>query len=168
MPNLLKTNFMPTVLSSTYGKWRKRKNVAPALTWEVLRTAKTYSNITKRCSLCLHEKLAIITYPYPDELLNRRSELVTKCRHENKFLLKNFNSNDWSFGPYDNLRKYNIKGIPNGFILLAFSAWVIRQKQNKDIFKLIWRCRCFGFVEPLVAGCRQDESRWNWFSHCSD
>ena len=22
------------------------------------------------------------------------SELVTKCRHENKFLLKNFNSND--------------------------------------------------------------------------
>ena len=23
---------------------------------------------------------------YPDELLNRRSELVTKCRHENKVL----------------------------------------------------------------------------------
>ena len=39
MSNLLKTNFMTTVLPSqvTYGK--KRKNVAPALTWEVLRTA---------------------------------------------------------------------------------------------------------------------------------
>ena len=73
---------------------KKRKNVAPALTWKVLRTAKTYSNITKRCSLCLHEKLAIITYPYPDELLNRRSELVTKCRDDNKLLLKNLNSND--------------------------------------------------------------------------
>ena len=73
---------------------KNRKNVAPALIWKVLRTARTYSNITKRCSLCLHEKLAIITYPYPDELLNRRSELVTKCRHENKFLLKSFNSND--------------------------------------------------------------------------
>ena len=73
---------------------KKRKNVAPALTWEVLQTVKTYSNITKRCSLCLHEKLAIITYSYPDELLNRQSELVTKCRHENKFLLRNFNSND--------------------------------------------------------------------------
>ena len=69
---------------------KNRKNVAPALIWKVLRTARTYSNITKRCSLCLHEKLAIITYPYPDELLNKRSELVTKCRHENKFLLKNF------------------------------------------------------------------------------
>ena len=147
MPNLLKMNFMPTVLPWTYGKWKKRKNVAPALTWEVLRAAKTYSIVTKRCSLCLHEKLAIITYPYSDELLNRRSELVTKWRHENKFLLKNFNSNDWSFGPYDNLRKYKINDIPNGFILLAFSAWVIRQKQNKDIFKLIWRCCCFAFVE---------------------
>ena len=72
----------------------KRKNVAPALTWEVLQNAKIYSNLTKRCSLCLHEKLAIITYPYLDEILNRRSELVTKSRHEDKFLLKNFNSND--------------------------------------------------------------------------
>ena len=50
---------------------KKRKNVAAALTWEVFQTAKAYSNITKRCSLCLHEKLAIITYPYPDKLLDR-------------------------------------------------------------------------------------------------
>ena len=87
---------MPTALPShvTYGKMKKRENVAQDLTWEVLRTVKTYSNITKMCSSCLHEKLAIITYPYPNELLNRRFELVTKCRHKNKFLLKNFNSND--------------------------------------------------------------------------
>ena len=77
-----------TTLSSHVCELKKRKNVTPALTWEVLQTAKACSNITKRCSLCLHEKLAIITYPYPDELLTRRSELVTKCKHENKFLLK--------------------------------------------------------------------------------
>ena len=144
MSNLLKTSFMPTALPSqvAYGKLKKEKMGS-------FTNCKKYSNITKRCSLCLHEKLAIITYPYPDELLNRRSELVTKCRHENKFLLKNFNSNDWSFEPYDNLRKYNINDIPNGFILLAFSAWVIRQEQNKDIFKLIWRCLCFAFVESF-------------------
>ena len=138
-----------TTLSSYVWKMKKRKNVPSALTWKVLRTAKTYSNITKRWSLCLHEKLAIITYPYPYELLNRRSELFTKCRHENKFLLKNVNSNDWSFEPYDNLRKYHINDIPNGFILLAFSVWVIRQEQNKDIFKLIWRSLCFAFVESF-------------------
>ena len=73
---------------------KSRKNVTPALTWEVLRTAKAYSNIIKTCSLCLHEKLAIFTYPYPDEVINRRSGLLTKCRHENKFLLKHLNSND--------------------------------------------------------------------------
>ena len=128
---------------------KKRRNVAPALAWEVLRTAKTYSNITKRCSLCLHEKLAIITYPYPDELLNRRSELITKCKHENKFLLKNFNSYDWGFEPSDNLRKYDINDIPNGFILLAFSAWVIRLEQSKNISKLIWGCLCFAFVDSF-------------------
>ena len=67
---------------------KNRKKLTPSFTWEILRTAKAYSNIIKSCFLCLHEKLAIITYPYPDELLNRRSELVTKCRHENKVLLK--------------------------------------------------------------------------------
>ena len=138
-----------TTLTSYVWEMKKRKNVAPALTWEVLQTVKTYSNITKRCSLWLHEKLAIITYTYPDELLNRHSELVTKCRQENKFLLRNFNSNDWSFEPYDNLRKYNINDVPNGIVLLTFSAWVIRQEQNKDIFKLIWRCLCFAFVESF-------------------
>ena len=71
-----------------------RKNVIPAFAWEVLRTAKEYSNITKRCSLCLHEKLTMIIYPYPDELSYRRSEIFTKFRHEIKFLLKHFNSND--------------------------------------------------------------------------
>ena len=30
-----------------------------------------------------------------------------------------------------------IYDVPNRFILLAFSAWVIPQEQNKDIFKLI-------------------------------
>ena len=73
---------------------KNKKTVTPSLTLEILRTAKAYSNLTKRGALCLHEKLAINAYPYLDELLNRRSELVTKCRHENKFLLKNFDSNN--------------------------------------------------------------------------
>ena len=95
MSNLFKTNFAnSTTLSSYVWKMKKRKNVALALTWEILRTSKTYSNITKGFSSCLLEKLAIISYPYPDELLNRQSELVSKCRHEDKFLLKNSNSND--------------------------------------------------------------------------
>ena len=44
-----------------------------------------YSNISKKCLLCLHEKLKIINYPLPEELLNKRAELISKCRHANKF-----------------------------------------------------------------------------------
>ena len=63
------------------------------LSWEIMRQAAPYSNISKRCLLCLHEKLAIALYPNPEELLNKTSEMISKCRHLNKFLLMNFNSN---------------------------------------------------------------------------
>ena len=56
--------------------------------------AASYSNILKRCLLCLHEKLAIALYPNPEELINKSSEIISKCRHLNKFLLMNFNSNN--------------------------------------------------------------------------
>ena len=88
--NLFETNFMPTVLLTRvmYWKWKIKKDETPALTWEIWQSTKAYSNIIKRCSLCLYDKLTIIAFPYSNELLNRCSELVAKCRHENKFLLK--------------------------------------------------------------------------------
>ena len=81
-------------ISNYLWEMKNRKTITPALTWEILRTVKAYFNIRKRCSLCIHEKLVIITYPYLDELLNKQPELVAKCRHESKFLLQNFNGND--------------------------------------------------------------------------
>ena len=56
--------------------------------WTIICKARPYSNITKRCDLCTTEKLMIINSK-PDELLNKRSELISKCRHENKFYLRN-------------------------------------------------------------------------------
>ena len=43
----------------------------------------------QRCNLCLAEKLAIIRTD-KSRSLNKRSELVSKCRHESKFYLRNF------------------------------------------------------------------------------
>ena len=40
----------------------------------------------KRCNLYLPEKVSIICVD-PDILLNKRTELISKCRHRNKFLL---------------------------------------------------------------------------------
>ena len=72
---------------------KKIKKETPILVWEIIRTLAPYTNI-KQCSSCLHGKLAILIYPNRSELLNKRAELVSKCRLENKFLLQTFNSND--------------------------------------------------------------------------
>ena len=53
-----------------------------------------YTNISKQCNLCLNEKVLVLTCENQDELLNKPSELMCKCRHENKFLLSNYKSND--------------------------------------------------------------------------
>ena len=37
-------------------------------------------NVSKKCLLCLHEKLEMINYPRPEELLNKRCELISKYK----------------------------------------------------------------------------------------
>ena len=44
--------------------------------------------------LCLHEKLEIVNYPNQEELLNKQSELISKCHNIKKYLLSNYKSND--------------------------------------------------------------------------
>ena len=40
------------------------------------------------CKLCLTEKLWIINHINDHNMLNKKSELINKCRHFKKFLLK--------------------------------------------------------------------------------
>ena len=56
--------------------------------WWKVKQAQSYSNISKRCNLCLWEKYFIIYKP-DMSTLNNRSELISNCRHSKKFLLKN-------------------------------------------------------------------------------
>ena len=41
------------------------------------------------CLLCLKGKCFIVNYPHKDILLNKRSELISKCRHEYENMLAN-------------------------------------------------------------------------------
>ena len=66
----------------------QRKDVTPNLSWEVIDHARSYVNGSKKCNLCLTEKYHIIKSKL--KLLNKRSELVSKCRHVNKFIIENF------------------------------------------------------------------------------
>ena len=69
----------------------KRSGIEHSIEWSVVSQAPAYSNATKRCQLCLAEKLAIMEADKRVNI-NKRSELVSKCRHENKFYLSNFST----------------------------------------------------------------------------
>ena len=55
--------------------------------WKIVGHAPAYNPIGRRCRLCTAEKLLIAEDPDPN-LLNKRDELVSKCRHRRKFALE--------------------------------------------------------------------------------
>ena len=59
------------------------------LSWKILKKASSYQCGSKRCNLCLPEKVSVICAD-PDTLLNIGTELISQCRHRNMFLLANF------------------------------------------------------------------------------
>ena len=81
-----------TELSNEF--WRiKEKGETPVVTWEIVQRYPTYNPTSKKCLLCLNEKLTIATYG-EGNMLNKRTELISKCRHQNRFLLSKFDSKD--------------------------------------------------------------------------
>ena len=83
-----------TTLSKYVWEVKRKLKIMPSLKWYIIRSVPAYSNISKKCQLCLQEKFEILNYLNPNELLNKRSELISKCHHFNKFLLSNYKSND--------------------------------------------------------------------------
>ena len=74
-----------TKLSKKY--WDiKRNNFIPKVSWSIVRECPPYSLSKRKCYLCLNEKLEINSYKV-NNLLNKRSELINKCRHLNKHML---------------------------------------------------------------------------------
>jgi hypothetical protein len=74
--------------------WRlKTCDITPIIKWSLI---KTINSVPKRnnCKLCLSEKLLIINSLNDKNMLNKRSEFITKCRHLNKFVLKNMKRSD--------------------------------------------------------------------------
>ena len=76
----------------------KDKGTDHEIKWSILKRAKPYSGKPSRCNLCLAEKLCILTAD-KSVLLNKRSELITKCRHENKFYAANQKPDRYDYPP---------------------------------------------------------------------
>ena len=81
--------YMNSTELSKYVLSLKEKNIPHTIKWSILRKARAYSPGSRRCQLCLTEKLCIATAEN-DTLLNKRTELVSTCRHRRKFLLSQF------------------------------------------------------------------------------
>ena len=60
----------------------------PLIKWSIADRATAYQPGSRSCNLCLTEKLAILLAD-KRTALNKRSELTGKCRHKNKYKLKN-------------------------------------------------------------------------------
>ena len=58
------------------------------LKWSIKLYASRYKCGSRRCDLCLAEKI-IIVLAYPKVLLSKRTELISKFRHRSKFILNN-------------------------------------------------------------------------------
>ena len=69
------------------------ENKTSNISWEILGTYKSYNQSSKRCLLCLTEKLAIALHK-DDNMLNKRSDIIRKCRHRNKYMLDSYDSKD--------------------------------------------------------------------------
>ena len=77
-----------TVLSKYI--WTLNKlNLKYSINWRILKHTSGYNKVTKSCNLCINEKLEICKFKDKRKLLNKRNELVSKCRHGNKYLLAN-------------------------------------------------------------------------------
>ena len=67
--------------------WRiKRQNKEFRIQWRIIKQYRPYNPLTKRCTLCLKEKIAILDHNGENQL-NKRSEVIGACRHRQKYML---------------------------------------------------------------------------------
>ena len=75
--------------------WRMKKSgQIPVITWEITRKCSPYNPNSKRWCLYLNEKLEIATYRV-NTLLNKKADIISKCRHQNKYTLSKYVTKDW-------------------------------------------------------------------------
>ena len=67
----------------------KEKYINYFINWDIAMKVQKYVCGFGKCDLCICEKL-LIARANPNVLLNKHDDLVSKCRHRNKFTLKSF------------------------------------------------------------------------------
>ena len=81
-----------TELSNEFWKIKNNKRSAN-MSWDILGRQLAYNTSSKRYSLCLDEKLKTALHRN-NNMLNRRTEILSNCRHKNKYALISYDSKD--------------------------------------------------------------------------
>ena len=71
----------------------KTENKIPFIKWIILKRVYNKPRFNQ-CKLCLMEKLYINNSIGDKKFFNKKAEFVSKCRHENKLLIKNVSLKD--------------------------------------------------------------------------
>ena len=105
--NEFKTRYYDYKTSFKYDKYKNKtslsnyiwnlndRKIEYRLKWSIVGKANAYSNATKKCNLCLNEKYFIMKAD-KKTLINKRSEMISKCRHKNKFSINKLNKSNES------------------------------------------------------------------------
>ena len=72
---------------STYAWDLKDQGKVPSIKWSIVAKVAPYRPGSGHCPLCTAEKTEIASHIRDKKCLNKRSELLAKCRHRRKFLL---------------------------------------------------------------------------------
>ena len=83
-----------TELSNEFWKVKDNKRTTN-ITWEILGRHQAYNISSKRCLPCLNENLKIALH-VNNNMLNRRTEILNKCRHKDKYALISYDSKNLS------------------------------------------------------------------------
>ena len=65
----------------------ENKHETPLIKWGIIKRANQPTNMYNKCNLCISEKIAILKFEQYKDLLNKRDELTSKCRHRRQFEL---------------------------------------------------------------------------------
>ena len=88
---LLEINLVTGTLKCprVHGNWKRERDISYFINWDIALKLQKYVCGSRKCDSCICEKL-FISRVDPSVLLNKRDELVSKCWHRNKFILKCF------------------------------------------------------------------------------
>ena len=145
-----------TILSKQLWKL-KSENFTTYITWKILRRCPPFNRAQVKCNLCLNEKLEIALYQ-ENNLLNKRTELVSKCKHFNKHLLMNYKDKDkWrQCKPLHCF--FTVQWFRCSFLTLflldwrSHKAWNSEYREKNSIF----------FIFILIYSSAQVSSTFHW------